>query len=375
MGSSKKIIVFTLIICILTGMVISPLQVLAATRHETIVNNACYYILNLTARKSLDVTNESTANGARLQMWTKYDNHQNQVFRLEYTESGWIIRAWNSGKVLDVSNGSKTNGAAVIQWDCHYSSNQKWDIVYNSDGSVSFKNRCSGKYLDIEGASTRDGAKMIQYTSNGGWNQKFRLIRIYSDRVLSASWEWKWTDSNISWWNKSMLNQTRFVKSGNKSRTISPTPDKPYLVKVDYIDPQTVFYMTRTKSFDKSTLQQIKDIVYGEGKEEAAAFLLKKLIKYEGFGIGIAIGCLEILLNRNNSTEWNRFVSVTAANSSGRVTGVIKKTYVTPTYEYYKQNFTVSEKVSYVYSTWSGDNFNGSAVPNYLSGFWKLNFK
>lgn len=72
-------------------------------------------IITSVANKKLvtDVTGASTANGARVQLYSS-NNTNAQKYRFESIGNGTykIINA-NSGKVLDVAGGSTANGAAL----------------------------------------------------------------------------------------------------------------------------------------------------------------------------------------------------------------------------------------------------------------------
>ncbi len=82
--TSKRIISIMLIACILTAITVVPVS--AASTVTNVTNNAAYYIQHVGSNKYLDITDESTSNGARLQIWSKYANHQNQVFELKKWE-------------------------------------------------------------------------------------------------------------------------------------------------------------------------------------------------------------------------------------------------------------------------------------------------
>ena len=116
-----------------------------------------YYIQHISSGRYLDITNESNDNGARLQIWEKYPNHQNQVFFLQKDGIAWKIIPQNSHKVIEVRDSSEANGAQVAQWDDYNGACQKWFIVCNTDGSVSFKNYNSGKNMDVPNNENKNG--------------------------------------------------------------------------------------------------------------------------------------------------------------------------------------------------------------------------
>ena len=375
MKKFKRLLAMFLVVCTLVG--VCSINVSAATKVSSPSNGNYYLIQHVGSGKYWDITDESTANGARLQIWSRYKEHQNQVFYLQKVGNYWKIIAHNSGKVIEVRNSSKSNNAEVAQWDYANISCQLWSIIKNKDGTVSFKNKNSGKYIDVSGNGTADGTKMVQYQSNGTTAQKFRLYRLDSKDILNATWTRNLKTSNISWtkinWKSPVANYTNYSKAG-----YYPTPNKSYLKKVEYIDADTVHDMLVKKGLNKSRMDQIKDIIYGEAKEEAAAALLKKM-GYDIPGVGIALGVLETLASSESRSDWNNFANTTR---SGK--GIKKTTYVKfVLHSYYGplNNGTtawgtcyyVEEVYTYSYSVWNGNG--GVNAPSGYSGSWDKTFK
>src|ERR1700710_1862151 len=58
------------------------------------------------------------------------------------------------GKCLDVTSGSSANGARVQLWTCNGGAAQQWSA--EADGSI----RALGKCLDVAAAGTANGAKV-----------------------------------------------------------------------------------------------------------------------------------------------------------------------------------------------------------------------
>lgn len=371
MKKFTRFVSIILVVCTLFG--VCSINVSAKTKVTKPASGNYYLIQHVGSGKYWDITDESTANGARLQIWAKYPKHQNQVFYLQKVGSYWKIVALNSGKVIEVRNSSKSNNAEVGQWDYAGLACQLWTIICNKDGTVSFKNRHSGKYIDVSGNGKSNGTKMVQYKSNGTTAQKFRLYRLDNKDILSATWTRNLKNSNISWakinWNNPVTNNTGYSKRG-----YYPEPGKTYLVKVEYIDADTVHNMLVKKGLNKSTLQQINDVLKGELTEEAAAKLLQRM-GYDIPGVGIALGVLETLSTSQSSKDWNNFANTTR---SGK--GIIKTTYVTFVANPNRWNYTTNQfsyridKVySYTYSVWNGNG--GVKAPNGYSGSWDYAFK
>lgn len=374
----KKVIRFVsilLVVCTLFG--VCSINASAATKVKSASSGNYYLIQHVGSGKYLDITDESTSNGARLQIWQRYPEHQNQVFYFQKVGNYWKIIAHNSGKAIEVRNSSKSNNAHVAQWSYDGLKCQQWSIIKNSDGTVSFKNRNSGKYLDVSGNGTANGTKVVQYTSNGTTAQKFKLYRLDNKDILNATWTRNLKNSNISWnknnWNNYVANDTSFTKNG-----YYPTPDKTYLLKVEYIDADTVHDLLVQKGLNKSTINKIKELVNGEFKEDVAEKIIDSLdidIPY----FNIIMGILEILATSNSSEEWNKFAKTT---KSGK--GIIKTTYITfvsvPIYQPvgggkvgYKVTYHIKPKYSYTYSVWNGNG--GVKAPSGYSGSWDYAFK
>lgn len=101
-----------------------------------------YTIVNHSSGKCLDISAYSTANGAAVQQWTCHGD-TNQRFTLKpVTALGnsqdYQLVAVNSGKCVDVSNISTASGAKIHQWPCDSAStlstkkNQIWRLLGKS---------------------------------------------------------------------------------------------------------------------------------------------------------------------------------------------------------------------------------------------------
>jgi endo-1,4-beta-xylanase len=140
--------------------------------------NAWYVLINRNSGKVLDVCGVSTADGACIQQYARWDG-QNQQFQFVDSGGGYYrLRARHSGKVLDVYNWSTANGAAIAQWTDHNGNNQQWSLANSSGGYVRLISRHSGKALDVQNAATNDGGAIVQYTDWGGNNQQWQLVRV-----------------------------------------------------------------------------------------------------------------------------------------------------------------------------------------------------
>lgn len=369
MKKIKSLLSVILIVSVLLGVL--SISASASSYAPSPTSGNFYYIQHVGSGKYWDITDVSSANGARLQIWSKAAQHQNQVFYLTKVGNYWKIVAFNSGKVIEVRNNSKSNNAEVAQWDYAGISSQQWSIICNSDGTVSFKNRNSGKYIDVSGNNSANGTKMVQYQSNGTKAQKFKLYRIYNNDIYNATWSRNLYDS-IRWtkrssYDSSIINSTNYQKSG-----YYPTPGYSYLKKVEYIDHESVVDFALNGSLRKSTLKQISGLVLGEITEAGASYILKNALGHEVAGTAIAIGVLEILASSESDKDWNKFIKTFLGEGRGEK-GIKKTTYVKFELSSYGRTTYIKESYTYEYSVWNGNG--GVTSPSGYSGYWNYCFK
>ncbi|MGI5240196.1 arabinofuranosidase catalytic domain-containing protein [Dactylosporangium sp. CA-139066] len=123
-------------------------------------------IVGAQSGRCLDVSGQSTANGAAVQLYDCWGG-SNQRWTVT---SGKQLQVYGN-KCLDASNKGTTNGTAIIIWDCNGQTNQQWNV--NADGSITGVQ--SGLCLDANGAATANGTKIILWSCNGGTNQHWSL--------------------------------------------------------------------------------------------------------------------------------------------------------------------------------------------------------
>jgi hypothetical protein len=99
--------------------------------------------------KCLDVNDASTADGAKIQLYTC-----NNSSAQSWTRSGDTLRAL--GKCLDIDNGGTADGTKVQLYTCNNSAAQVWQGQPNG----SLLNPQSGKVLDVAGGSSADGTQV-----------------------------------------------------------------------------------------------------------------------------------------------------------------------------------------------------------------------
>ncbi|WP_033443544.1 PQQ-dependent sugar dehydrogenase [Saccharothrix sp. NRRL B-16314] len=115
--------------------------------------------------KCVDVSGGSTADGAKVQLWTC-----NGTAAQQWTASAdGSLRAL--GKCLDIQRGGTANGTVTQLWTCNGTGAQQW--VPRSDGTV--RNPQSGRCLDAAGSSSADGTVLHIWDCSDGANQKWVL--------------------------------------------------------------------------------------------------------------------------------------------------------------------------------------------------------
>lgn len=139
------------------------------------------------SKKVLDVTDMSTANGARIQLYS-YNGNSAQKFKFTYNEDGYYtIQAVCSGKVLEVAGNSIQNGAALQQYSANASAAQRWIVVQKNDG-YSIISVASGRCIDLPGGSTRDYTKTQLYSVNDGIGQIFSIVDVSGQTVPDGTY-------------------------------------------------------------------------------------------------------------------------------------------------------------------------------------------
>ncbi len=134
----------------------------------------------------LNVSGNSTANGAPIIQWPFITGQTNSLWTFVSTSNGYYqIQNVNSGLDLVVLDAFTTSGAPIIQWSFGGTGNDQWKPVQNSDGTYTFYNLHSGLVLDDPASSTANATQYDQSSLTGGTNQKFTLVP-YTASVATA---------------------------------------------------------------------------------------------------------------------------------------------------------------------------------------------
>ena len=136
-------------------------------------------IITSVANKKLvtDVTGASTANGARVQLYSS-NNTNAQKYRFESIGNGTykIINA-SSGKVLDVSGGSTANGAALQQYTSNNTVAQQWTVRNYGSGRIALVSVNANKAVDIPDGNAVQQAQLQLYSPNGTVAQQWLVAK------------------------------------------------------------------------------------------------------------------------------------------------------------------------------------------------------
>ena len=120
----------------------------------------------------------------------KVSDMSNQLFRIEYDESNGYYSLVNptSNLAFDVEHASTANSARVLIYSQNSGCNQDWLLEKDDEGYYTIVSRCSNKALD----AAIDG-RIIIYSRHGGDNQKWQLVRVAgnADRIETFDGEYR----------------------------------------------------------------------------------------------------------------------------------------------------------------------------------------
>lgn len=347
------------------------------------ISNGYYRIIHIESGKYVDVKDESTDNGATLQIWEYAEGNQNQIFYIENKCNGkYAIYANHSQKAIEVRDSSKEDRATVAQWDYVKKTCQQWNIILNFDGSYSFVNVNSGKYLNVEGNETKNGTRLIQYYSDGTTAEKFKLVKMTSSDIIDAEWKTSadaltYEYFTISSTNNVCTSEFGYIKNG---RWYYPSTSKNSLYSVTYIDKDKIIDMV-TDSAKKDTLSTA---LSNYAKDEAYGKIIDKIAEYIP-GISevntYILKPLCLMYKDGKNTEWNNFIdAANKAMKNGKGIVITTKLKETPCYTYGALNncsgafgayYTYRDTYSFEYKEWSENGV--SEIQN--NGKWKYTFK
>ena len=118
--------------------------------------------------KVLSVANDSKDNGANVHQWT-YDGRDSHHWEIS-DDGGYRILNVNAKKVLDMDGQTMKDGGNALIWPDNGALNQRWLIESAGNGYFNIINYNSGKALEVEKSSSADGANVVQRTLNNNPN-------------------------------------------------------------------------------------------------------------------------------------------------------------------------------------------------------------
>ena len=135
-------------------------------------------ITSVTNKKLVtDVTGASTANGARVQLYSS-NNTNAQKYRFESIGNGtYKIVNINSGKMLDVAGGSTANGAALQQYTSNNTVAQQWTVRNYGSSKIALVSVNANKAVDIPGGNAVQQAQLQLYSPNGTVAQQWLVAK------------------------------------------------------------------------------------------------------------------------------------------------------------------------------------------------------
>ncbi|CAC9975170.1 RICIN domain-containing protein [Flavobacterium panici] len=139
-----------------------------------------YNIISRNSNKGLDVADNSTTSGGRIQ---QYDvtggggNNQRWKFVSDGAGNYYII-VKSTGMYLAVENNGTANGLKVQQKTFSSSNEFKWTVASLGGGYYKITNVNTGKSLDVENVSTANGANIQVWDYTGGLNQQWQFVQV-----------------------------------------------------------------------------------------------------------------------------------------------------------------------------------------------------
>ena len=141
-----------------------------------------YNIISRNSNKGLDVADNSTSSGGRIQQYDITNGGgNNQRWKFVSDGSGnYYIIVKSTGMYLAAENSGTGDGLKVQQRTFSASNEFKWIVTSLGGGYYKIINVNSGKSLDVENVSTANGANIQVWSYTGGLNQQWQLVQVES---------------------------------------------------------------------------------------------------------------------------------------------------------------------------------------------------
>ena len=159
-----------------------------------------YNIISRNSNKGLDVADNSTTSGGRIQQYDVTNGGgSNQRWKFVSDGAGnYYIIVKSTGMYLATENNSTADGIKVQQKTFSASNEFKWTVTSLGGGYYKIINLNSGKSLDVENVSTANGANIQVWAYTGGLNQQWQLVQVEASASKKASVEEVNTVSDFS---------------------------------------------------------------------------------------------------------------------------------------------------------------------------------
>ncbi|MFZ0597280.1 MAG: RICIN domain-containing protein [Flavobacterium sp.] len=159
-----------------------------------------YNIISRNSNKGLDVADNSTVSGGRIQQYDITNgggNNQRWKFVADGSGNYYII-VKSTGMYLATENNSTADGIKVQQRTASTSNEFKWTVTSLGGGYYKIINVNIGKSLDVENVSTANGANVQVWSYTGGLNQQWQLVQVEASAAKKVATEEVNADSDFS---------------------------------------------------------------------------------------------------------------------------------------------------------------------------------
>src|SRR5581483_6659388 len=151
-----------------TGLAIAELGLWSDSGHT--IPDGRYRIVSRNSNKVIDVSGNSTANGAQL-VQSAFNGGNSQQWDIAWQGNGrYRATGVGSAKVID-NGGTSSIGANLVIQPSSGGTSQLWKVLPDSDGFFNITSVNSGLVADVNGGSAADGANIVQGTYSGSDSQ------------------------------------------------------------------------------------------------------------------------------------------------------------------------------------------------------------
>lgn len=160
-----------------------------------------YYTINskLDSNKVIDVNNGSKNNGTNIQLYSS-NNSNAQIWYLKHTGNGYygITSAMNPNTSLELANGYTTNGTNIQLYKSNNSDAQFWKLKDDGNGNISIVSKKANICVTVANSSTANKTNIQANTCNNQNNQKFNLVK-YTNKKNYTGIDVSQYQGNVDW--------------------------------------------------------------------------------------------------------------------------------------------------------------------------------